>query len=63
MELNNDGMGFKVHIPTIEITKQDGELLLKEIMTEKSVRYGIISFNDSKKVEKVCNINIYYSLK
>lgn len=25
MELNNDGMGFKVHIPTIEISKSDGE--------------------------------------
>ncbi|CAD8114088.1 unnamed protein product [Paramecium primaurelia] len=53
MELNNDGMGFKVHIPTIEIAKQDGELLLQEItITSESRQYGLISFNDSKKVEK-----------
>ncbi|CAK64545.1 unnamed protein product (macronuclear) [Paramecium tetraurelia] len=53
MELNNDGMGFKVHIPTIEISKSDGEQILKETASSEDPRqYAIISFNDSKKVEK-----------
>ncbi|CAD8210614.1 unnamed protein product [Paramecium pentaurelia] len=53
MELNNDGMGFKVHIPTIEIGKQDGDYFMKKfINVEEIFPYGVITFKDSKKVEK-----------
>mgnify|MGYP001807976014 CR=1 FL=1 len=31
IELNNDGMGFKIHIPVIEIGREDGEELIKEL--------------------------------
>ncbi|CAD8124810.1 unnamed protein product [Paramecium sonneborni] len=53
MELKNDGMGFRVHIPTIEIGKDDGEQILKNLTEiQDSVLYGVLSFKDSKRVEK-----------
>lgn len=30
VEMNNDGMGFRVHIPTVLIGKKDGEALIQE---------------------------------
>lgn len=62
VEMNNDGMGFRVHIPTVLIGKKDGEALIQEFSTLMDARpYGIMSFNDSKRVEKVYNILIYSS--
>lgn len=56
VEMYNDGMGFRVHIPTVMIGRKDGEQLIKEFSILMDARpFGIMSFNDSKRVEKVFN--------
>jgi hypothetical protein len=42
-----------VHIPSIFISKADGERIINQILSHKEMVVGFIAFNDTLKAEKV----------